>query len=149
MSKGTKFDESFILKMQQKGLFVTDPVMEQKLNKVFDTGVKIPKSKKVYSNKEKDHIEWVLIGLKVKYVKEYKFHPTRKWKFDWAIPELMCAVEFEGVMSEHSRHTSVTGFSGDTTKYNEAAKLRWIVLRYTVLTYKNVGNDIEHFLRSK
>lgn len=75
---------------------------------------------------------------------EVKFHPSRKWRFDFAIEDLQVAVEYEGLMSEKSRHTTVTGFSGDTEKYNAAQSLGWTVLRYTSLTYKNLITDLDN-----
>jgi hypothetical protein len=76
-------------------------------------------------------------------VREYQFHPKRKWKFDWAIPGIKLAVEYEGLMSAKSRHTTIGGYSNDTTKYNEAARLGWTVLRFTALTYKNLKQDLK------
>src|SRR5690606_7227576 len=73
--------------------------------------------------------------LKYKVEEEFKFHPERKWRFDFAIPELKAAIEYEGLNSKKSRHTTLKGYSGDSTKYNEAQRLGWVVLRYTAITY--------------
>ncbi len=81
------------------------------------------------------------------YTEEFKFHPTRKWRFDWAIPEMKCAIEYEGLMSKKSRHTTIKGFSGDCEKYNEAVKLGWKVLRYTALNYNNLQEDLENIIK--
>jgi hypothetical protein len=59
----------------------------------------------------------------------------------------MLAIEFEGIMSEKSRHTTKTGYSKDTEKYNLAAINDWIVLRYTVLTYGNLERDIMKLIK--
>jgi very-short-patch-repair endonuclease len=59
--------------------------------------------------------------------REFAFHPTRKWRFDFCWPERKIAVEIEG----RGRHQSFGGFEADATKYNEAAKLGWRVFRYT------------------
>ena len=32
----------------------------------------------------------------IEIVKEFKFHPKRKWRFDYAFPFLMIAVEVDG-----------------------------------------------------
>lgn len=74
---------------------------------------------------------------------EFYFHETRRWRFDWAFAKVKIAVEFEGVMSKKSRHTTVTGYTGDAEKYNAAQQLGWVVLRYTVLNYKNVLQDLK------
>lgn len=63
---------------------------------------------------------------------EHRFHPKRKFRFDFAWPEQMLAVEVEGgVWGAKSRHTTGAGFSEDCVKYNEAALLGWTVLRVT------------------
>jgi len=64
-------------------------------------------------------------------VSEYRFHPTRRWRFDWAYPEKKIAIEYEGVYRGKSRHTTVTGYTGDCEKYNQATYLGWQVYRFT------------------
>ena len=92
--------------------------------------------------KQVDEIRIMLQLAKLPFVEEHKFHPTRKWRFDFAIPERMIAIEYEGIFSEKSGHTTHKGYIKDTEKYNEAAKLGWTVLRYTAKTYKEVIDDI-------
>jgi len=65
------------------------------------------------------------------YVTEHKFHPVRHWRFDYALPDLGIAIEYEGLYSKKSRHTSIKGFREDCRKYNEAALLGWVVIRVT------------------
>lgn len=60
---------------------------------------------------------------------EYKFHPSRKWRFDYCWPELRVALEVEGGVFSGGRHTRGAGFLRDMTKYNEAARLGWVVVR--------------------
>jgi hypothetical protein len=72
-----------------------------------------------------------LCGHTVTVTTEYQFHPERKWRFDWAIPELFFAVEYEGIFSTHSRHTSLTGFTGDCEKYSVASIMGWMFVRIT------------------
>ncbi|WP_320980025.1 hypothetical protein [Bacteroides sp.] len=69
--------------------------------------------------------------LKVECVKEYKFHPTRKWRFDYAIPEHKIALEVEGGIWTGGRHTRAQGFLGDIEKYNTATLMGWRVFRTT------------------
>lgn len=61
---------------------------------------------------------------------EYKFHPSRKWKFDFAFPDRMVAVEIEGGVWTGGRHTRGSGFIADMEKYNAAASLGWFVFRF-------------------
>lgn len=64
-------------------------------------------------------------------VPEFKFHPTRKWRFDLAWPENKIAMEVEGGVWTGGRHTRGTGFLKDCEKYNAAASLGWRVFRFT------------------
>ena len=61
--------------------------------------------------------------------REYRFHPTRRWRFDFAWPEAMLAVEIEGGIHTRGRHTRATGFVRDAEKYNTAGEMGWTVLR--------------------
>ena len=57
-----------------------------------------------------------LTGLETK--REYRFHPTREWRFDFAIPAVRVAIEVEGGV-----------WKRDMEKYNEAAACGWLVIR--------------------
>lgn len=67
----------------------------------------------------------------VDVVIEHKFHQTRRWRFDYAIPELKIAIEQEGGVWSNGRHTRGSGYIGDMEKYNSATLLGWSILRYT------------------
>ncbi len=69
--------------------------------------------------------------LRVECVKEYRFHPVRRWRFDYAIPSHKIALEVEGGVWTGGRHTSPKGFLGDIEKYNAATLLGWRVFRTT------------------
>lgn len=60
---------------------------------------------------------------------EYKFHPDRKWRFDWAWIEPKVALEVEGGVWIKKGHTRPIRFVGDIEKYNAAMTLGWILLR--------------------
>jgi very-short-patch-repair endonuclease len=66
-----------------------------------------------------------------KPVREHVFHPTRKWRFDFAWPARLIAVEIEGAIHVEGRHTRGVTFQDDCEKYSEAALLGWLVLRAT------------------
>lgn len=68
-------------------------------------------------------------GLEV--VKELKFHSSRRWRFDYAIPAIKMAIEVEGGVWTGGRHTSSRGFLEDMEKYNEAALMGWCLIRTT------------------
>lgn len=62
--------------------------------------------------------------------REHRFHPVRKWRFDFAWPDRLFAVEIEGGVWTGGRHTRGAGFVKDMEKYNAAAELGWKVLRF-------------------
>lgn len=72
---------------------------------------------------------------------EYRFHPTRRWRFDLAWPDQQpglkpgetggVAVELDGGAYSRGRHVRGAGFERDLEKLNAAAELGWVVLRYT------------------
>lgn len=62
-------------------------------------------------------------------IPEFSFHPIRRWRFDFAIPELSIAIEVEGGVWTYGRHNRAEGFLRDMEKYNAAAALGWVILR--------------------
>lgn len=69
---------------------------------------------------------------------ELKFHPDRKWKFDFAWPERKLAMEVEGITGgKGGRHQRRDGYRGDCEKYAEALCLGWRVLRVTPAQLKS------------
>jgi hypothetical protein len=95
---------------------------------------------------EKAAIEWVLAGLNLPFVKEFKFLTDRKFRFDYALPHRKVAIEYEGINSKKSRHTTLVGYTNDTSKYNLATIHGWKVLHYTALNYKDVESDLRQLL---
>lgn len=63
--------------------------------------------------------------------REHIFAPPRKWRFDFCWPDLMVALEVEGGVFKGHGHRSLGKFLRDMEKYNEAALLKWTVLRCT------------------
>lgn len=63
--------------------------------------------------------------------REFRFHPKRKWRFDFAWPETKIAVEIEGGTYTRGRHVRPHGYAADCEKYNEATRAGWKVYRFT------------------
>jgi len=72
---------------------------------------------------------WQCERLGLHPVKEYRFHPTRLWRFDVAFPEQRVAVECDGGVWSGGRHVRGGGYIADCEKLAEAAILGWRVLR--------------------
>lgn len=63
--------------------------------------------------------------------RESRFHPIRRWRFDFCWPDKLLAVEIEGGTYSGGRHTRGVGFEEDCEKYNAAQELGWRVFRFT------------------
>lgn len=63
--------------------------------------------------------------------REYRFHPVRRWRFDWAWPVEKVALEYEGGTFTDGDHVRGPGYEKDCEKYSEAAIFGWCVIRVT------------------
>lgn len=84
----------------------------------------------------------------IAFQREYRFHSARRYKFDWALPELKIAIEYEGLNSDKSGHSTLVGYTKNCEKYNLALRCGWRVLRYTVINYKNAGIDLLELIKN-
>lgn len=64
-------------------------------------------------------------------VREFRFHPSRRWRFDFAWEAERVALECDGGIWSHGRHSRGKGWLADTEKLNEAACRGWRLLRTT------------------
>jgi very-short-patch-repair endonuclease len=136
--------ENDLKNLQNKGFKITDNHIKPET----------PKPKIVKISVEKNTIEIILKqfvqqGLISGYVAEHKFLDDRKFRFDWAILDLKLAIEYEGIFSQKSRHTTIDGFTTDCEKYNLAVQEGWRVLRYTAKNYKNLEEDLEKTIENQ
>lgn len=72
---------------------------------------------------------------------EFRFHPVRRWRFDYAIPEIKLAIEYNGHAAfagrgQISGHSSITGITRDAEKLNAAIGSGWRVLQFTALHFR-------------
>jgi len=65
------------------------------------------------------------------HVREYRFDAVRRWRFDFAWPELRFAVEVDGGEYVQGRHSRAAGMRGDNEKMNAATAQGWRVFRWT------------------
>jgi very-short-patch-repair endonuclease len=80
-------------------------------------------------------------------MREYRFDPKRRWRADFAWPELMLLVEVEGGHWVGGRHSRGSGFDKDAEKYNEAALAGWTVIRVTSTHIKS-GEALAWIMRA-
>lgn len=64
-------------------------------------------------------------------VREHRFAPPRRWRFDFAWREQKLAVEIEGGTYVNGGHNRGKAYADNCEKYNAAVLHGWRVLRYT------------------
>lgn len=72
---------------------------------------------------------WTSFGIPAP-IPEYNFCLHRKWRIDYAWPEILLALEIEGGIWTRGRHITPKGFLNDIEKYNSMAETGWLLLRY-------------------
>lgn len=70
---------------------------------------------------------------------EYRFDSTRRWRFDFAWPDALIAVEVEGGLFSGGRHTRGAGYQADLDKYNAATLQGWSVYRFSTADVMSGG----------
>ena len=128
------WNKSLLEKLKKEGKIKTVNIPPEPEKKSI-----IPKS----IGKYKLHIISVLEASGLNYESEFIFSNERKFRFDWAVPQLCIAIEYEGIFSEKSGHTTLSGYKKDVEKYNLATKLGWKILRYTADNYLDFENDMK------
>ena len=101
--------------------------------------LKVAKTEVLNLSRCEAEFELLLKAHRIPFQKEYRFHPVRRWRFDFVIlktaysdpKELKIAVEIEGGIFVQGRHNRGLGMQGDCVKYNAAQVEGWKVLRYT------------------
>ena len=102
-------------------------------------------------DRNKAQILTLLLSLfgREQVVTEHVFHPDRKWRFDYAVPHLRLAVEYQGhgLMAGGKKgagkkhvggHASVDGLANDCEKLNAAQSLGWRVIKFTALHFSGL-----------
>lgn len=89
----------------------------------------------------------ILSAVGRKPEREYRFHDTRKWRFDFAYPDKKLAIEVEGGVFVNGGHNRGVIYTQNCEKYNQAALLGWTVLRYTIKNYEQITEDVKRFLK--
>jgi hypothetical protein len=96
-------------------------------------------------NLTKDNFQRVVESLGYKVVPEYQFIKERKFRADWFViaGKKKVLVEYEGIVSYKSRHTTVKGYTRDCEKYNLAQVNGYVTLRYTAFNFQDVLKDLD------
>lgn len=107
--------------------------IEDIIPKLHKTRQKPPKNAKKGKSLPKADLFLTLLNQKYHqtWVSEYKFHPIRKWRMDFACPELKICIEIDGGIFIGGRHSRPIGMLKDNEKLNTAASMGWLVLKFT------------------
>ena len=135
LKSDSALDSSLCNSMQSRELkSIGMPGCESERNAWLSTGAIGSRTKKRKTHKRRSRPELLLAAALRKagvseWHEEYRFHPVRRWQFDFAWPDLMVAAEVEGGVFVGGRHTRGIGFVKDCEKYNTATELGWSVFR--------------------
>ena len=111
------------------------------------------------SELEEEFYRWVIReGWRPK--REYRFHPFRRWRFDFAWPRKKIGVEIHGGVYARrgakkcplcyqipgGRHSTGAGLEGDSEKYTEAAVCGWRIIHITEKRLRKDKDKIKEWL---
>jgi hypothetical protein len=133
--------------LQKAGKIKGFTAVQKVVNKV--KGIKIDKGSK---NKG-----WIALNLKyyaeannLILVSEFRFHPRKKYRFDWCLTNvertIKIGIEYEGIFSAKSGHTTAKGYNKDTEKYNLASAAGWKLIRVTAMNYKSIFEHLNQMI---
>ena len=133
---------------------LNSPCGQRNQHLVEDKG--IVKKKVVKARNDCPEVSWIHWQLKywciekgVRFEKEFKFAKGRRYRADFALPDQMIIIEYQGLNSAKSGHSTLVGYTGDTERMKLANDLGYRVLYYTVLNYRNVLQDLEKIIKNK
>jgi hypothetical protein len=80
-----------------------------------------------------DELAFQLDAVGLEYLREFRFHPTRKWRADFCVSSdaTSILVEVEGGTWANGRHNRGYGMVEDIYKYNAEAIMGYRLLRFT------------------
>ena len=76
------------------------------------------------------------------FCREFVFDPTRRWRFDFASPQMKVAAEIQG----RGRHQRILGERQDFEKYRAGAMAGWYILLFQAADRGNIANWATDFL---
>lgn len=141
------FNQKQLKELQQMGLIRGFRVPEKKKGYSQDKGIKIPDPKP-------KAILWLDMNLQLwsnehalSLEMEYRFCQDRRWRFDYAWPAIMLALEYNGgIFMAKSGHSNMKGLHRDSEKINRATVEGWKVLQVTALNYTTVLKTLNEML---
>jgi very-short-patch-repair endonuclease len=112
------------------------------------------KKKIIKARNDCPEVQWIAWNLKywcaekgIRLEKEFRFAKGRRYRADFALPDHWTLIEYQGLNSAKSSHSTLVGYTKDTERIKIANDLGYRVLYYTVLNYKNVLQDLEKIIK--
>ncbi len=84
---------------------------------------------------------WSMFGYPPPMV-EFKFHPNRRWRFDFCWPDKLIALEVQGGLFIRGAHSRGAYIVKSQEKYNHAALMGWRIFYFQPKEF-NDGTAIE------
>ena len=75
--------------------------------------------------------------------RQYKFHPTRKYRADFAFPQYKVLVEIQGGSYTRGAHHTPKGYSQNCLRQIEATILGWRMIYFDTILMKNPNRCVE------
>ena len=82
---------------------------------------------------------------KIPFIREYRFCPPRKWRFDFLIGDSL-AVEVDGGIFVQGHHSTGSGIEKDMEKQNTATLVGYSLMRFSTGLVKS--GDAINFIRA-
>ncbi len=76
--------------------------------------------------------------------RQFKFHPERRFRYDFAWPQIKLCVDIQGGGFSGGRHSRGIGQEGDHDKANEAQRLGYDVLQFGTKAMDDPAKVIEY-----
>jgi len=80
---------------------------------------------------------FALKAVGIEMEQQYKFHPTRRWRMDFAHVESKVCVEIDGGEFVNGAHNRGSQMARDYEKRNAAIELGWAIFQLTGAMVKN------------
>jgi len=74
---------------------------------------------------------FALKAIGCEMVREYQFHPSRKWRLDFASVAEKVGVEVDGGEFSGGAHSRGVGMANDYSKRNSATEMGWAIFQLT------------------
>lgn len=76
--------------------------------------------------------------------RQFKFHPERRFRYDFAWPQIKLCVDIQGGSFVNGGHSRGLGQQNDHSKHNEAQRLGFQVLQFGTVEMKKPADVVDY-----